>query len=466
MAHVTSDEPATSRPGTFAALRNPNYRRYFIGQGISLIGTWLQAAAVKWIVFDRTHSESVLGRVDAASLLPGLFVGLVAGALADRVSSRKMVIAMNAAMMVLAFGLAALVGFGVAEIWQMALILALTRVCVTFEMPSRQVFLYSVVGRADLSNAVALNSGLFNASRVIGPALAGICLAWLGGPACFALNGLSYLAAIAAVGSIRGVKSGRGKARHDEPAKLLGGLFHLRSDSRLATLFTLMAFFGVVAMGYDAMIPAYARKVLSTGVAGYSVLLSSSGVGATLGALTVATLAFRIRKEHLVQAGLALFALGLAAAATIPARVESVLPAWVAFAVASGALLIAGFGAVMFYSATQALIQTTVPDGLRGRIMGIWMIIYSASVPLGSLWTGLAAQRWGITPVLTLSSGLCAAVAIVVLVSGVLRRPTENLSGVHESPRSTHGLEPAGDALDNPILDSFGPDGRLTVINH
>src|SRR4051794_37883907 len=155
--------PTRVRSRTFAALADyPDYRRYYLGQGVSLIGTWLQDAAVSWIVFDMTRSESTLGLVSAAGTMPGLLVGVFAGALADRVAPKALILAMQVAQMILAFLLALLVGLGVVQIWQMALILALTRISVTFEMPSRQVFLYDLVGRPALMNAIALNSGLFN----------------------------------------------------------------------------------------------------------------------------------------------------------------------------------------------------------------------------------------------------------------------------------------------------------------
>ncbi len=204
-----SDAEPERRPGapihgrTFAALRHPGFQRFYAGQAISLIGTWLQAAAVRWLVFEQTQSEYLLGVVEVAALMPGLLVGLVAGALADRVAPLRMILLMECGQMLLALLLAALVAAGAVPIWQMATILALTRICVTFELPSRQVFFYELVGSETLPNAIALSSGLFNATRVIGPALAGFGLTYLGAAGCFALNGLSYLAAIAAVLSIR-----------------------------------------------------------------------------------------------------------------------------------------------------------------------------------------------------------------------------------------------------------------------
>jgi len=412
-------QPAQVRSPTFAALAIPDYRCFYIGQGVSLIGTWLQAAAVSWIVFDITHSERMLGIVDAASVMPGLLVGLVAGAMADRVVPKTMVLAMQVGQMLLAFLLALLVGSGMVRIWQMAVILALARVCVTFEMPSRQVFLYDLVGRDSLTNAIALNSGLFNASRVLGPALAGLCLAQFGSTSCFVLNGVSYLAAIVALLMIRA----RSQRHHHEAkglAEVLGGFAYLRRDRRARVLFLLMAFFGVVGMGYAALVPAYARVIVNTGPVGYSLLLACTGVGATFGALLVASLGGLRRKEMLVLGGMVVFATSLAAAGILPAAAARVWLFPGALLVAALCLFGAGFGAIVFYSATQTLIQTTVPDHLRGRIMGIWMIVYSGSVPIGSLWAGEVALRCGVTLVMEVSAALCVGVALIVLALGVL----------------------------------------------
>jgi MFS family permease len=437
LADALAPESATVRSPTFAALENANYRRYYIGQGISLIGTWLQGAAVNWIVFQRTHSEFMLGIVGAAGILPGVFVGVVAGALADRVVPRRMILVMEAGQMLLAFALALLVGLGIVKIWQMAAILALTRVCVTFEMPSRQVFLYDLVGRADLMNAIALNSGLFNASRVLGPALAGLFLSTLGATACFALNGASFLAAIAALLMIR-LPTRPSPRRGKGLSEVLGGFAYLGRDRRVATLLALMGSFGVVGMGYDAMIPAYASRVVGTGVQGYSILLAVCGIGATLGALAVASLGGLRRKEWLVLAGLGIVAAFLGAAAVVPPLIARAgAPASVRLAAAAVCLLGVGFGAVIFYSSTQTLIQTSVPDHLRGRVMGIWMIIFSGSVPLGSLWTGRLALGWGVTSALGVSSCLCVVVAAAGYAAGLI-----SLAHPAETP-----IRPAPDAV-------------------
>jgi MFS family permease len=409
------------RSPTFAALEHPDFRRYYMGQAISLVGTWLQGAAVRWLVFDQTHSEFMLGVIEVASLMPGLLVGLFAGALADRVVPLRMIVLMELGQMILAFVLAAVVWMQIFQVWQLALILALARICVTFELPSRQVFFFDLVGPEILSNAIALNSGLFNATRVVGPALAGVSLSLVGAAGCFALNGASYLAAIAAVLSIRLPARPRPLGREAFTIKAItGGLSYLKTDRRIFAQFALVAFFGFVGMGYEAMVPAYARRVVDTGVYGYSALLATSGIGATVGAFVVASLGGLVRKERLTITGMVVFGACLAGAALSPAYFPPTSAGLSRLVAASVCLLGAGFGAVLFYSSSMTVIQLAAPDHLRGRIMGIWMIVYSGSVPLGALWTGRVAQSWGVSFVMGLSAALCVVVGLIVWTSGVL----------------------------------------------
>jgi MFS family permease len=409
------------RSPTFAALEHPDFRRYYMGQAISLVGTWLQGAAVRWLVFDQTHSEFMLGVIEVASLMPGLLVGLFAGALADRVVPLRMIVLMELGQMILAFLLAAVVWMQIFQVWQLALILALARICVTFELPSRQVFFFDLVGPEILSNAIALNSGLFNATRVVGPALAGVSLSLVGAAGCFALNGASYLAAIAAVLSIRLPARPRPLGREAFTIKAItGGLSYLKTDRRIFAQFALVAFFGFVGMGYEAMVPAYARRVVETGVYGYSALLATSGIGATVGAFVVASLGGLVRKERLTISGMVIFGACLAGAALSPAYFPPTSAGSSRLVAASVCLLGAGFGAVLFYSSSMTVIQLAAPDHLRGRIMGIWMIVYSGSVPLGALWTGRVAQSWGVSFVMGLSAALCVVVGLIVWTSGVL----------------------------------------------
>jgi MFS family permease len=357
--------------------------------------------------------------VEVASLLPGLFVGLFAGALADRVPPLRMIVIMELGQMLLAVLLAVLVGFDVVTVWQLITILALARICVTFELPSRQIFFYELVGAETLSNAIALNSGLFNATRVIGPALSGPGLMFLGAAGCFAINGASYIAALVALLSIRVDRTPHERVNPGfRASEMLGGLLHLRDDRRMFALFVMVAVFGVVGMGYEAMVPAYARRVIHTDVEGYSLLLAFSGVGATFGAFAVAWHGGARRKERVAILGLLIFAASIAGGALLPTLVPDSWHLWTGLTLGSFCLVGAGFGAALFYASAQTLIQLASPDRLRGRIMGIWMIIYSGSVPLGALWTGRAAESFGIAPVMGFSAVLC--VVLAVLGTGVL----------------------------------------------
>jgi MFS family permease len=429
------DRVRSARSPTFAALDHSGFRRFYIGQGISLVGTWLQAAAVRWLVFDQTGSEFMLGVVEVASLTPGILVGLYAGALADRIAPVRMIVLMELGQMMLALLLSLLVGLGIVQIWQMIMILAFARICVTFELPSRQVFFYDLVGPEILSNAIALNSGLFNATRVLGPALAGVCLSMLGATGCFALNGVSYVAAIAAVLSIR--VDHRKTARQRDALTLreiLGGLHYLYDDRRMFAQFALVAFFGIVGMGYEAMLPAYARRVVGTGVYGYSLLMACGGIGATVGAFAVASFGNLQRKELLTIIGMVIFGGSLAGAALLPLWMPESTGSSLRLTVASTCLLGAGFGAVLLYASSQTIIQLAVPDELRGRVMGIWMITYSSSVPLGALWTGRAAQSLGVAAVMGLSALLCVAAALAAWASGFLANPRVVSSGPVSAP--------------------------------
>lgn len=410
-----------SRPGTFASLSNRNYRLYYTGQGVSLIGTWLQAAAVRWLVYEQTGSATLLGVIEVANLMPGLLFGLFAGAVSDRVRPRSMILAAEFGQMGCAFTLAFLVAAGVIQFWQMAAILATARIFVSFELPSRQVYLYELVGPENLSNAIALNSGLFNATRVLGPALAGLGLELVGAAWCFTLNAVSYFAAIGTVFAIRVADRAKpalsgGAAMRD----VLAGLYYLREEPRIARLIGLMGFFGFMGMGYESMTPVYATEVLGARVGGYGLILACGGAGATVGALTVARLGNNHRKDRTAVLGMLVFAAFLLAAAVHPAWVQDRWPPLPRLLVGGACLLGAGFGAALFYSSTQTLVQLVIPPHLRGRIMGLWMVVFSGSVPLGALWTGRAASVWGVTPVMTFSALVCVATGLFLLATDAL----------------------------------------------
>lgn len=425
-----AEVPSPPRRGMFESLSIRNYRLFFIGQGISLIGTWLQAAAVRWLVSEQAGATDRLGLLEMANLMPGLVVGLFAGAISDRAAPRVMILAMELGQMACAIVLATLVRLDAISFWQMALILATARICVTFELPSRQIFLYEIVGQKYLTNAIALSSGLFNATRVIGPALAGIGFAVLGASGCFALNAVSYLAAIASVLAIRTPARARPPAARGAAVNdVLAGLAYLRGEAKVTGHLALMGFFGLVGMGYEAMTPVFARTIIGVGVGGYSVLLACGGAGATVGALTVARMGDGVRKERMIAVGMIWFSVFLLAASLFPRWASPRWPEPVRLSCGGLCLFGAWFGAAFFYSSTQTLIQLTIPDQLRGRIMGVWMVVFSGSVPLGALWTGRAASVWGLLPVMAGSAIACLAAGTALLAARAWNDPGEGRRG-------------------------------------
>lgn len=429
-----AEGPPRGRGRAFSILvENPTYRWFFAGQGASLIGTWSQAAAARWIVYEVTQSERAVGVVDAVETLPGVVVGLAAGAVADRVSPRLMLSAMQVGQAVLAFLLAVLVAGGKAtiHIWQLALILALSQIFVTFEEPSRQVFQRRLVGKESLSGAIALESGLFNVSRVLGPAMAGLCLSLIGWAAPFALNGFSFFAALAILLWIRTPPRDAEeteavtRALRGEDGGFMAGVRYIRDDRRVLRIFALLGFFGVAGMGYTALIPAYTQKLLHAAEAGYSAIQVGGGLGSTAGALLVAALVGMRRRDRLVPAGMILAGGSLALAAVVP----SLLPEWWALAAAVACMFVNGLGAIVVFASAQTLIQEAVPDALRGRVVGLWMIVYAGSFPIGSLAAGLLARPLGVVPIMLASALACVGVAVVVALSGSIAGGPDRTEG-------------------------------------
>ncbi len=420
MAEAAPETEAPPSPYS-VLVNNSTYRWFYAGQGASLIGTWSQSAAARWIVYEVTKSERSVGIVDAVEVLPGVVVGLFAGAVADRVSGRLMLTAMQVGQAVLAFLLAVMVASGSIQIWQMALILAFSQVFVTFEEPSRQVFQRHLVGRSALGGAIALETGLFNVSRVLGPAVAGLSLSLLGQAAPFAINACSFLAALVILSFLRTPHNKEADTEPSEPEAegeigILAGFRYVWNDRRVLRIFLLLAFFGVAGLGYTALIPAYAQKILGSGAGGYSALQVGGGIGSTVGAFVVASMAASKRRDLLVSGGMLLSGVSLALAGIAP----GLLGKGAGLPVAVALMFLNGMGTIIVFATAQTLIQAAVPDAIRGRISGLWMIVFSASAPVGSLVSGVLAQPLGVVPIMVASGLLCVAVAGFVLMSGVL----------------------------------------------
>lgn len=418
MADVAQAEGPEVKTSPYAVLiHNPSYRWFYAGQGASLIGTWSQAAAARWIVYEQTHSERAVGVVDAVEVLPGVVVGLFAGVVADRVSGRLMLSAMQVGQALLAFLLAIMVASGHIQIWQMAFLLAFGQIFLTFEEPSRQVFQRNLVGRSEMGHAIALETGLFNVSRVLGPAVAGVALAALGKASPFAINGLSFLAALVVLLWIRTPHNPEEETEEaPEESGVLAGFREVWNDRRVLRIFILLGLFGIVGLGYTALIPAFAEKQLKSGAGGYSALQVGGGIGSTVGAFVVASLAASKRRDLLVSGGIALAGASLILSGLAPGVLGPKLGLYAAVAL----MFLNGLGTIAMFATAQTLVQAAVPDAIRGRVVGLWMIVFSAAAPVGSLLSGVLAQPIGVVPIMVASGIICVALGLGVFLSGMI----------------------------------------------
>lgn len=392
-------EPARSTG--LGALAHRNFRLFFVGQGISLIGTWMQNIGEGWLVLTLTNSPFYVGLVSALSSLGVLFFTIYAGIIADRTDKRRTIIIAQALFMLEAFTVAVLVWTRVVQVWHVMLLATLLGIASAFDIPTRQSFLVEMVGKEDLMNAIALNSSLFNAARVIGPAIAGALIGVVGIAWCYFLNGLSYIAVIA------GLLLMRLPAFVPRPAETSAWKgfrevwAFVTSDRRLRTLVILTATLSVFGFPYITMMPVFARDVLHRGAGGYGALTSSIGVGAMLGALGVALGSRRIRSRGrlMLSGGTAFGVLLVLFSASRTFGLSLVL------------LGFAGCAMIINNSLVNTLLQTAVPDQMRGRVMGFYSFMFVGMAPFGAFLVGIVAERYG-APVAVAGGGAIVALAV------------------------------------------------------
>jgi MFS family permease len=323
-ARVATDEIRTGgriKPNlrqSFSALRHRNFRLFWTGQMVSLIGTWTQVIARSWLVYQLAANTGQqgfwLGMVGVASSVPVLVLSLYAGVISDRVSKWRIIVTTQAASMILALILAALTFTGVVQIWHVLAISVLLGVVNAFDAPSRQAFVVEMVGKDDLVNAVALNSTVFNAARVLGPSIAGILLAVVGPAVCFLINGLSYIAVL--IGLLMMHLPAFVPKPQTESAwrKLKEGLGYIRGDAVVLALLVLVGVNSFFGMTYSTLAPIFADNVLHAGESGYGLLMGAAGIGALIGALNLAVQSGRseVRRGRLILSGGAVFSVALA----------------------------------------------------------------------------------------------------------------------------------------------------------
>jgi len=389
---------------TFRALRHRNYRLFFWGQLVSLIGTWMQQTAMSWFVYQITNSKLLLGVVAAMGSAPMMLSSVWGGSLADRYPKRSILVATQTAQMICAFLLAAGVWAGFATPSFIIVIAALNGLAMGFDMPARQAFTVEMTSREDLLNAISLNSSIVNGARIIGPSVAGLLIGAFGVAMCFFLNGVTFIAVIAGLSMMR-------LPRFERPAHAVSagehawnGIVYSIKHQRVRTILLLFLAVGVFGWSYTVLMPAFARDVLNRGANGYGILMSASGTGAFIGALVVATYGHLFTPRRLALGGVWLFSIALFA-----------LSLSRSFYFAMAFLFVAGSGMLLFFSTSNTVLQTIVPDEMRGRVMGVWSLVFGAMIPLGSLEAGAVAHWLGTPFALGLGAIICAASALVTL---------------------------------------------------
>ncbi len=384
---------------TFSALRYRNYRLWFTGQSFSLMGTWLQNVAQSWLMYQMTHSKIALGWLAFAGTVPTLLLMLPAGVVADRVPRRRLLVVVQAVMMVQAFTLALLVALRALQPWHLIVLAVWLGVANSFDAPTRQAMVAELVegDRHTLMNAIALNSLMFNLSRVVGPALGGLFLASLGPFWCFALNGLSFLAVIGALLAMAPTYvdlNGSGTVGVPWYRQLAEGVRYTLSDAFLRGLILMAGVSSLFGASYVTLLPAYAVEALHLQVVGFGLLHTTVGLGALIGALTVAAGSRSPDRDRWLSLG----ALGFPAALLALALARQA-------ALAMAILFVVGFTFVVQFATVNTLIQSYVPDALRGRVMSIYTLMFFGLTPFGALLAGAVAHFWSLTAGIALGAG-------------------------------------------------------------
>ncbi len=389
---------------TFRALRHRNYRLFFWGQLVSLVGTWMQQTAMSWFVYELTNSKLLLGTVAAVGSAPMMLFSIWGGSLADLYPKRSIIVATQTAQMICAFLLAAGAWAGFATPLFIIIIASLNGVAMGFDMPARQAFTVEMTSREDLLNAISLNSSIVNGARVVGPSIAGLLIAAVGVPMCFFLNGVTFVAVIVGLLMMRLPPFRRREHAVSAREHAWNGIVYSMKHQRVRTILFLFLAVGVFGWSYTVLMPAFARDVLGRGANGYGVLMSASGAGAFIGALVVATYGHLFTPRKLALGGVWLFSAALLAFSLTRN-----------FSLALVFLLFVGFGMLLFFSTSNTVLQTIVPDEMRGRVMGVWSLVFGAMIPLGSLEAG-ALGHWVGTPfALGFGAIICAVFGLVTL---------------------------------------------------
>ena len=394
-------------PGTlktiFRAFKYPNYRLYYYGQSISLVGTWVQNIAMGWLLYRLTGSALLLGTVAFAQQIPSLFIMPFAGVLADRFNRRKVIIISQAAAMVVAFVLAFVVLLDVVTVPMIITLAAVNGTILAFDTPFRNSFVPDMItDRADLGNAIALNSSLYNLARFIGPPIGGILIALVGEGWCFFINGVSFIAVLVCLFAMKVDKQKARKVKGSILRELKEGISYALGEKPLRYLLTLVMLSSFFGLPFQALLPVFAADVLQGGSELLGVLTGALGLGALSGAFYLAA-----RKQvHTIPVTTfrtaLIFAIGLGIFALSPIRALSFIM-----------MAATGFGMIVHFNSTNALIQTISDEDKRGRVVALYSLSFMGITPLGSLAAGWVSEYIGVPYTVFAFSLVCIASALL-----------------------------------------------------
>jgi MFS family permease len=386
MVSLTPARPQQRSINPFRTLQvHRNFRLFWTGQTVSLIGTWMQQVGQGWLALELTNSAFMVGLVSAAGTFPVLLLSLYGGVVADRRSRLRIVIICQALLLLEAVALWWFTWTGYIDVQWLLALATLGGVVAAFEIPARQALMVDLVSREDLVDAIALNSGGFNLARIVGPSIAAIVLAKFGLAWCFAINALSYFAVL---GSLARIKLPRWTpVQHlvSPYEQLKQGLNYIRGSRPVSALIGVIAIYSIFGFQYLTMMPVIARDVLHTGASGYGLLLTFVGIGALTGALLLASVGARIRRGRLFNATGYAFA-GLTIVFSLTRSVH----------VAAFVLLFLGLAMLVNGALANGILQSVVPDELRGRVMATYVFVYVGFTPIGSFIAGVVARFVGV----------------------------------------------------------------------
>lgn len=439
MPEENAENDVAPRPprAVFRSLAHRNYRLFFSGQLVSLIGTWMQNVAQSWLVYRLTGSSLLLGFVGFAGQIPVFLLAPVGGSVADVTNRHRIIVATQTAAMLLAFALAGLTLTGSVRVWHVFVLASLLGLVNAFDIPARQAFLVDMVGKPDLLNAIALNSSMVNGARIVGPAVAGVLVGTVGEGWCFFCNGVSYVAVIAGLLAMRLAPVPRAAREGSALAHVAEGFRYAAHTGPIRALLLLLGLVSLMGMPYATLMPIFADRILHGGPRGMGLLMGATGVGALAGALALASRTGYLGLGRWITLASGGFGVALIAFSTSRSF-------WL-----SAALLVpVGFAMMVEMSASNTLIQIMVPDRLRGRVMAVYSMMFMGMAPFGALLAGTLAERLTAPGTVAFGGVVCLAGSIVFgLRLPALRAEGQRLIVAQEAAGGDPPEERTGPAL-------------------